>query len=195
MVKLIRFLFVCAVILAIAGCGWSASRSGISAAICLITSARPLSAADHDARLCRRRAAVGRIREPSGDLRADPGDPKAASSMRSCPPKTRISTPITASIRCRSLRAAITDIGRLRANRRPIGASTNHPAGRQEHAARQRVVSLPARSRKSCWRLRIEAAMPKDRILELYLNEIYLGRAPMASPPRRSAISTSRSTS
>jgi penicillin-binding protein 1A len=42
---------------------------------------------------------------------------------------------------------------------------------------------------------RIEQAFSKDQILELYLNEIFLGLNPMASPPRRSTISASRSTS
>ncbi len=72
------------------------------------------------------------------------------------------------------LRAAITDVGRLRASRRPIGASTI-----TQQVAKNMLlsseVSLTRKIKEVLLATRIEAAMPKDRILELYLNEIYLG--------------------
>ncbi len=72
------------------------------------------------------------------------------------------------------IRAAITDIGRLRANRRPIGASTI-----TQQVAKNMLlsneVSLTRKIKEVLLATRIEAALPKDRILELYLNEIYLG--------------------
>ena len=50
----------------------------------------------------------------------------------------------------------------------------DHPAGRQEHAAGQQV-SLARKAREAILAMRIEQTLSKQRILELYLNEIYLG--------------------
>ena len=71
-------------------------------------------------------------------------------------------------------RAAITDIGRFRANRRPIGASTI-----TQQVAKNMLltneVSIARKIKEILLATRIEAALPKERILELYLNEIYVG--------------------
>src|SRR5205807_7874979 len=74
----------------------------------------------------------------------------------------------------RTLRAAITDVSRFRANRRPVGASTV-----TQQVAKNMLlsneVSIERKIKEILLATRIEAALPKDRILELYLNEIYLG--------------------
>jgi penicillin-binding protein 1A len=72
------------------------------------------------------------------------------------------------------LRAAITDVGRLRENRRPVGASTI-----TQQVAKNMLlsneISIDRKTKEILLASRIEAALPKERILELYLNEIYLG--------------------
>jgi len=71
-------------------------------------------------------------------------------------------------------RAALTDIARLRSNRRPEGASTitqqvakNFLLGNE--------VSMRRKIKEALLALKMEEVLSKDRILELYLNEIYLG--------------------
>ena len=72
------------------------------------------------------------------------------------------------------LRATITDVGRLRENRRPVGASTI-----TQQVAKNMLlsneISIDRKIKEILLASRIEAALPKNRILELYLNEIYLG--------------------
>ncbi|HEX4111769.1 MAG TPA: penicillin-binding protein 1A [Stellaceae bacterium] len=72
-------------------------------------------------------------------------------------------------------RAGLTDLARIRENRRPLGASTitqqvakNFLLGNE--------VSLKRKIKEALVALRMEQILSKDRILELYLNEIYLGR-------------------
>jgi penicillin-binding protein 1A len=72
------------------------------------------------------------------------------------------------------LRAALTDLGRLGSDRRPVGASTI-----TQQVAKNMLLSgelsLRRKIREALLATRIEQALSKDRILELYLNEIYLG--------------------
>ena len=72
------------------------------------------------------------------------------------------------------LRAALTNVGRWHSNRRPIGASTI-----TQQVAKNMLlsneVSIERKVKEILLATRIEEALPKDRILELYLNEIYLG--------------------
>lgn len=72
------------------------------------------------------------------------------------------------------VRAAVTNLANFGSDRRPVGASTitqqvakNFLLGNE--------VSLARKVKEMILAFRIEQAIPKDRILELYLNEIYLG--------------------
>jgi penicillin-binding protein 1A len=72
-------------------------------------------------------------------------------------------------------RAAITDLSRLRHGRRPIGASTiTQQVAKNFFLGSQ--VTLERKIKEALVALRMEQVLSKDRILELYLNEIYLGR-------------------
>ncbi|MGE0258460.1 MAG: penicillin-binding protein 1A [Alphaproteobacteria bacterium] len=72
------------------------------------------------------------------------------------------------------LRAALTDLARWGSNRRPVGASTI-----TQQVAKNMLlsneISIRRKIREALLATRIEQALSKDRILELYLNEIYLG--------------------
>lgn len=72
------------------------------------------------------------------------------------------------------VRAAVTDILRASDRRRPVGASTI-----TQQVAKNFLVgselSYQRKIKEALVALRMEKALSKDRILELYLNEIYLG--------------------
>src|ERR1700751_2942473 len=72
------------------------------------------------------------------------------------------------------LRAAIKDVGLVLEGRRPQGASTI-----TQQVARNFLlnsdVKFSRKIREAILAIRIDATYPKDKILELYLNEIYLG--------------------
>src|SRR5207237_3250872 len=71
-------------------------------------------------------------------------------------------------------RAALTDVGRWHSKRRPVGASTI-----TQQVAKNMLLtnelSINRKIREILLSTRIDEALSKDRILELYLNEIYLG--------------------
>jgi penicillin-binding protein 1A len=73
-------------------------------------------------------------------------------------------------------RAALTDLMRLGQGRRPVGASTI-----TQQVAKNMLlgneVSVSRKVKEVILALRIEQTLSKERILELYLNEIYLGLA------------------
>jgi len=73
-------------------------------------------------------------------------------------------------------RAAVFDLAHFGQGRRPIGASTI-----TQQVAKNMLldsqVSLTRKAREAILAMRIEQNLSKDRILELYLNEIYLGLA------------------
>jgi penicillin-binding protein 1A len=72
------------------------------------------------------------------------------------------------------LRASITNLMLAGTGRRPIGASTITQQVAKNFLLTNEV-SLERKIKEALLALRIEQAMSKDRILELYLNEIYLG--------------------
>lgn len=71
-------------------------------------------------------------------------------------------------------RAAVYDLAHFGQGRRPIGASTI-----TQQVAKNMLldsqISLARKAREAILAMRIEQNLSKDRILELYLNEIYLG--------------------
>ena len=72
------------------------------------------------------------------------------------------------------LRAAVKDVGLVIQGRRPQGASTI-----TQQVARNFLlnsdVKFSRKIREAILAIRIDATYPKDKVLELYLNEIYLG--------------------
>jgi penicillin-binding protein 1A len=174
LVRFIRFVFVCAVLLAIAG--------GIFIGVTIWYFGRDLPDYQQLARY-----------EPPITTRVHAGDGRLLAEYAS---ERRIFVPIAAIPKLvihaflsaedknfyshhgidpiSMLRAAITDLGRWRGNRRPVGASTI-----TQQVAKNMLLSnelsMQRKIREILLATRIDQALPKDHILELYLNEIYLG--------------------
>jgi penicillin-binding protein 1A len=72
------------------------------------------------------------------------------------------------------LRAVFTNLERLRDDRRPVGASTITQQVAKNFLLSSEV-SLRRKAQEALLAFRIERAFTKDQILELYLNQIYLG--------------------
>lgn len=72
------------------------------------------------------------------------------------------------------LRAVLTNVQRLSEDRRPVGASTITQQVAKNFLL-SNEVSLARKAKEAILAFRIEQTLEKDRILELYLNEIYLG--------------------
>ena len=72
------------------------------------------------------------------------------------------------------LRAAITNLRGMGGDRRPVGGSTITQQVAKNFLLTNEV-SFERKIKEAILSFRIERAIPKDRILELYLNEIYLG--------------------
>ncbi|MCG8359341.1 MAG: penicillin-binding protein 1A [Kiloniellales bacterium] len=72
------------------------------------------------------------------------------------------------------LRAAVTNLANLGQNKRPVGASTITQQVAKNFLLTNEV-SIERKVREALLAFRIEQAISKERILELYLNEIYLG--------------------
>ncbi len=72
------------------------------------------------------------------------------------------------------VRAAVTNLRQLGTNRRPVGASTITQQVAKNFLLTNEV-SIERKVREAILSFRIEQTFEKDKILELYLNEIYLG--------------------
>jgi penicillin-binding protein 1A len=72
------------------------------------------------------------------------------------------------------VRAVFTNLERLRDDRRPVGASTITQQVAKNFLLSSEV-SLRRKAQEALLAFRIERAFTKDQILELYLNQIYLG--------------------
>ena len=139
-----------------------------------LQAARRLPAADRHAGLRRRRPPAGRIRHREARLRA--GERHAAAGHPGLrrgrgPEFLHPSRRRSAGV----VRAALADISRYRhASRRPEGASTITQQVAKNFLLTNEV-SFARKVREAIIAFRIEQALSKERILELYLNEIYLG--------------------
>jgi penicillin-binding protein 1A len=174
MVKLIRFLFVCVIILAIAGCGF--------VGITMWYFGRDLP--DYQQLAHYQPPIMTRVQAGDGRLLAEYSTERRLFVPIQAIPRRVVDAFLAAEDKnfythhgvdpLSIFRAAITDVGRLRANRRPIGASTI-----TQQVAKNMLltneVSITRKVKEILLATRIDAALPKDRILELYLNEIYLG--------------------
>ena len=134
--------------------------------------AAQLPAAGDEPGLCRRRAADGRACHRAAHLRAVLGDPRhgeAGLRLGRGPEFLDPSRRRSAGDRARG----VFDLSHM-GQTRPIGASTI-----TQQVAKNMLldnqVSLARKAREAILAMRIEQTLSKQRILELYLNEIYLG--------------------
>jgi penicillin-binding protein 1A len=91
-------------------------------------------------------------------------------------------------------RAVVDNIQNLRAGRRMVGASTITQQVAKNFLLSSEVT-IERKLQEALLALRIENAFTKDEILELYLNEIYLGLGAYGIAAAALLISTSRCTS
>src|SRR5215472_8716641 len=174
MVKVFRFLFVCAFLLTIATCGFIG--------ITLWYFGRDLP--DYQQLAHYQPPIMTRVQAGDGRLLAEYATERRIFVPIQAIPKPVIEAYLSAEDKnfynhhgvdpVSILRAAITDVSRFHANRRPVGASTI-----TQQVAKNMLlsneISIERKIKEILLATRIEAALPKDRILELYLNEIYLG--------------------
>src|SRR6516164_1249485 len=174
MVKLSKFLFVCAVLVAIAAC--------VLVGITIWHFGRDLP--DHQQLAHYQPTITTRVHAGDGRLLAEYAAERRIFVPIQAIPKPVINAFLSAEDKnfyshhgidpISVVRAAITDVGRLHANRRPVGAATiTQQVGKNMLLTNE--VSIERKVKEILLATRIEAALPKDRILELYLNEIYLG--------------------
>src|SRR6185312_3839459 len=173
-VRLVRFLFVCAVLLAIAG--------GVFAGVTIWYFGRDLP--DYQQLAKYEPPITTRVHAGDGRLLAEYATEKRIFVPISAIPKRVIDAFLSAEDKnfyshhgidpVSMLRAAVTDLGRWRDKRRPVGASTI-----TQQVAKNMLlsneVSIERKIKEVLLATRIDDTLSKDHILELYLNEIYLG--------------------
>src|SRR4051794_25106410 len=71
-------------------------------------------------------------------------------------------------------RAAVADVARFHSGQRPVGASTITQQV-VRHFLLSRELSMARKAKEAILAYRLDKEVSKDRILEIYLNEIYLG--------------------
>ena len=174
MIKLVRILFFCAVVLAIAG--------GVFIGLTIWYFGRDLPDYQQLARY--EPPIMTRVHAGDGRLLAEHATERRVFVPISAIPKRVINAFLSAEDKnfyshhgfdpLSIVRAALTDVGRWGSTRRPVGASTI-----TQQVAKNMLlsneVSISRKIREILLAVRMEQALSKDRILELYLNEIYLG--------------------
>ena len=137
---------------------------------------RQVRAAGDDAHPRARRRADRRVRARAAHLRADQHDPEARDRAPSCRPRTAL-------LRARRRRLPGHRARRLQgSSRRRSRAATRRAEGAStitQQVAKNFLLtserSIERKIKEAILAIRIERAYSKDKILELYLNEIYLG--------------------
>ena len=175
LLRFLGFLFAAGTILFIVGI---AARGRLVVALLQglagLFAASGLRAAGDDAGACRGRLAAGGIRQGATALSADPGDPEA---RHQCLRRRRRQEFLSASRHRHSRHHA----RRLALSSQNYGHG-GHPQGAStitQQVAKNFLltneVSFERKIKEALLALRIERTYSKPKILELYLNEIYLG--------------------
>ena len=173
-IKLVRFFFVCLVLLAI--------TSGAMVGLTIWYFGRDLP--DHQQLAHYEPPITTRVHGGDGRLLAEYSTERRVFVPIDAIPKKVINAFLSAEDKnfyshrgvdpVSMLRAVLTDIGRWQSKRRPVGASTI-----TQQVAKNMLLSneltMSRKIKEILLATRIDEALPKDRILELYLNEIYLG--------------------
>src|SRR5579864_3985905 len=174
LIKLVRFLFVCAVLVAIIGGGF--------AELTIWYFGRDLPDYQQLARY--QPPITTRLLAGDGRLLAEYATEKRVFVPIGAIPKQVIAAFLAAEDKnfyshhgfdpIAMLRAAVIDISHWHSSRRPVGASTI-----TQQVAKNMLLtselSIERKIKEVLLASRIDDALSKDRILELYLNEIYLG--------------------
>src|SRR5229473_1856745 len=173
-IKLVRLLFVCIVLLAIGG--------GVFAGLTIWHFGRDLP--DYQQLAHYEPAIMTRVQAGDGRLLAEYATERRVLVPIGAIPKRDIKAFLSAEEKnfysdhgvdpFSMVRAALTDVGRWRSNRRPVAASTI-TRRISLNMLLSNELSISRKVKEILLATRIDEALPKDRILELYLNEIYLG--------------------